>query len=275
VVTGLPWGWVRGRGDASEDGQLRRLLKELPERTLLLMDAGFPHYGLLRVLLENGHEFIVRVGANVSLLRGLGWRYQQQGSIVLLWPRSQRRCPPLVLRLVEVRHGRKRVDLLTSVTYRELLTDGEIALLYRLRWGVEVLYRTFKRTLEHHTMRSDTPGRARIELDWYLVGLWMLGLMTLEPRPPHRRLHERWSAARAISCVRHAMRQARRPRRAGGLRAGLRRAVQDSYVRLRPKRARHYPRKKVCPPAGRPQIRMATPSELMAAQALGPLRCPS
>jgi hypothetical protein len=275
VVTGLPWGWLRGRGDASEGRQLRRLVKELPERTLLLMDAGFPRYGLLRTLLEEGHEFIVRVGSNVRLLRGLGWGFEQRGSTVALWPLNRHRCPPLALRLVEVRKGKRRVYLLTSVTHPEFLTDGEIALLYRLRWGVEVLYRTFKRTLEHHTMRSGTPGRARIELDWYLAGLWMLGLLTLEARPPHRRLHERWSAARAISAVRQAMRQARRPRRAGGLRAGLRLAVRDSYVRLRPKRARHYPRQKAYRPAGRPKIRMAAPSEIAAAQAFDPLRCPS
>ena len=80
VVTGLPWGWIRGRGDSSERGQLRRLLKELPRRTLLLMDAGFPGYTLLQAVQAAGHDFIVRVGRNVRLLRGLGWEYEQKGS---------------------------------------------------------------------------------------------------------------------------------------------------------------------------------------------------
>lgn len=275
VVTGLPWGWVRGRGDSSERGQLRRMLKDLPRRTLLLMDAGFHGYVLLRALLMLGHDFIVRVGSNVTLLRGLGWEYEQRGTTVYLWPQNHRKRSPLVLRLVEIQSKGKRVYLLTSVRGTESLKDGEVAMLYRLRWGIEVMYRTFKRTLEHHKMRSDTPQRAQIELDWYMVGLWMLGLMTLESMNPRRRLAERWSAAGSISCVRLAMRNARRPRRRGGLRQELSRAVQDSYVRSRPKKARHYPRKKTERPAGRPKMRMATRSEVQAAQAVGPLRCPN
>jgi hypothetical protein len=277
VVSGLPWGWTRGRGDSSERGQLRRMLKELPRRTLLLMDAGFPSYVLLRALLLLGHDFIVRVGRNVSLLTGLGWQYERKGSTVYLWPQNHRKRPPLILRLVQIHTGRKGVFLLTSVRGTESLKDAEVALLYRLRWGIEVMYRTFKQTLEHHTMRSDTPQRAKIELDWYMVGLWMLGLMTLEAMGPRRgqRLEERWSAARAISCVRGAMRNARRPRRHGGLRQQLKHAVLDTYVRSHPKKARHYPRQKTERPAGRPKVRMATPPEVQAAQIVGPQRCPN
>lgn len=275
VVTGLPWGWVRGRGDSSERGQLRAMVEDLPERTLLLMDAGFPGYVLLRALLRSGHDFIVRVGRNVHLLKGLGWECEQRDSTVYLWPQNHRRRCPLVLRLVVVRNGRKPVYLLTSVQEPENLSDEQVGLLYRLRWGIEVMYRTLKRTLEHHTMHSDTPQRAKIELDWCLVGLWMLGLMTLEARGPRRRLAERWSPAGAISCVRVAMRNARQPRRRGGLRKALSGAVQDRYVRLRPRKARHYPRKKTETPAGRPKIRTATPAEKQAAQAFRSLPPPN
>ena len=275
VTTGLAWAWIRSRGDASERGQLRRLLKELPRQTLLLMDAGFPSYALLRALLAGGHDFIVRVGRNVSLLRGLGWDVRQDGQTVYMWPKNHRQHPPLVLRLVEVKAGGKRMYLLTSVRDSRQLTDAQVAELYRLRWGIEVMYRTFKRTLEHHKLRSDTPQRAKVELDWYMVGLWMLGLMTQEAMGPRRRPERRWSAAGALRYVRTAMRNARRPRRQGGLRRQLGRAVQDSYVRTRPKKARHYPRKKTESPAGRPKIRMATRSEIKAAQALGPPRAPN
>jgi hypothetical protein len=275
VASGLPWGWIRGRGDSSERGQLRRLLKELPRRTLLLMDAGFPSYVLLGAMLLLGHDFIVRVGRNVSLLTGLGWDYERKGSTVYLWPKNHRKRPPLILRLVRIQTGRNGVYLLTSVRGTQALQDAEVAFLYRLRWGIEVMYRTFKQTLEHHTMRSDTPQRAKIELDWYMVGLWMLGLLALEARSPLCRLQDRWSAARAISCVRGAMRNARRPRRHGGLRQQLKHAVLDTYVRSHPKKARHYPRQKTERPAGRPKVRIATRSEVQAAQVFGPQRCPN
>jgi hypothetical protein len=269
VATGLPWGWIRGRGDSSERGQMRRLLKELPRRTMMLMDAGFPSYVLLKALMIQGHDFIVRVGRNVSLLRGLGWEYERKGSTVYLWPKKHRKRQPLILRLVVVHTQGKPVYLLTSVLGEAALKDAEIAFLYRLRWGVEVMYRTLKRTLDHHKLRSDTPSRAMVELDWYMVGLWMLGLMALESMGT-RRLEDPWSAAKALSCVREAMRNARRPRRRGGLLRQLSRAVRDRYVRRRSKTARHYPRKKTERPAGRPKIRTAKPSEIQAAQAFRP-----
>jgi hypothetical protein len=272
VMTGLPWGWTRGRGNASERIQLRRMLKQLPSRTLLLMDAGFPGYVLLRALLLLGHDFIVRVGSNVHLLRSLGWAYERKGSTVYLWPQNHRKRAPLVLRLVEVKAKGRSMHLLTSVLGAATLKDEEIAYLYKLRWGIEVMYRTFKRTLEHHKMRSDTPQRAKIELDWYMVGLWMLGLMAVEARNPRRRLQEQWSARGTLSCVREAMRNARRPRRRGGLRTQLAHAVQDGYIRIHPKAARHYPRKKTEHPAGRPNIRMATSAEVRAAQSHSPPR---
>ena len=272
VVTGLPWGWVRGRGDASERGQLRRMLKILPSRTLLLMDAGFPGYLLLRAMLLLGHDFIVRVGRNVHLLTKLGWEIQQDGQTVYLWPQNHRQRPPLKLRLVQVQTQGQPMYLLTSVLRAGLLNDAQVTELYRLRWGIEVMYRTLKQTLEHHKMRSDTPVRARIELDWYMTGHWMLGLMTLEAMGPRRRVQDRWSAAEALFCVRRAMRNARRPRRGGGLRRQLRDAVQDSYERKNPKKARHYPRQKTERPAGRPKLRTATRAEVKAAKALSPPR---
>ena len=184
--------------------------------------------GLLRALQASGHDFIVRVGRNVHLLRLRGWAVSRQA--------------------VE---------------------------LYRLRWGIEVMYRTFKRTLEHHKMRSDTPRRAKVELDWCMAGLWMLGLMTWQAMGNSGRRRQRPSAARALSGVRNARRNASRPRRHGGLARDLRAAVQDSYERCRPKKARHYPRKKTERPAGRPKIRTATHAEMLAAQAWGSPRAPN
>ncbi|QOJ13422.1 MAG: hypothetical protein HRU75_01675 [Planctomycetia bacterium] len=49
------------------------MLPELPERTLLLTDAGLVGYRVLTRLQNCGHAFIVRVGRNVTLLRKLGY----------------------------------------------------------------------------------------------------------------------------------------------------------------------------------------------------------
>ena len=241
IASGLPWAWIRGRGDASERRHVRRMVKELPRRTLLLMDAGFPSYTLLRALQAAGHDFIVRVGRNVHLLRPAGWDVRQDGQSVYLWPQNHRHLAPLELRLTQVKTGRQRMYLLTSVLDRRRLRDDQVVELYRLRGASSLMYRTVKRTLEHHKMRSDTPGRAKVELDWYMVGLWMLGLMTLEAMGFSGRRRQRPSAAQALSCVRTAMRNARRPRRHGGLRRQLRAAIQDSYDRRGPKKGAPLP----------------------------------
>jgi len=46
----------------------------------------------------------------------------------------------------------------------------------------------------------------------------------------------------------------------------LREIRQDRYVRLGPKKARHWPHKKNDPPCGTPKMRIATPQEIRLAQ---------
>src|SRR5437588_224633 len=43
---GLPWSWRWGKGTASEHQHLRRLLPTLPERSLIVADAGYLGYEL-------------------------------------------------------------------------------------------------------------------------------------------------------------------------------------------------------------------------------------
>ena len=59
--------------------------------------------------------------------------------------------------------------------------------MYRLRWGIEVMWRGLKQTMGHHKMLGKTPSRAGAELDWAMAGLWMLGAAherrSIEPPP--------------------------------------------------------------------------------------------
>jgi len=271
VFSGLPWTWRRGGGRESERNHLRELIVRLPPSTLLLADAGFVGYELLRGLMAAGHDFLVRAGSNVTLLTDLGFAVQRHGDVVYLWPQARQKFDaPLVLRLVTVGAGRQAIYLLTSVMNKSCLSDRQIGRLYRLRWGVEVLYRSFKQTMEHRKMRSDTPEGAQVELDWAMVGLWMLGLMSGEARGRHSK--ERWSVAASLRVVRQAVRRARVRCSRDGMRTELRQAVLDRYRRVHPKQARHWPHKKTEQPPGKPCIRMATRREVQAAQKVRELR---
>jgi hypothetical protein len=266
AVLGMPWAWRYGGKKSSERGHLREMIGSLPERTLLLADAGFTGYELLKSLTASGAGFTIRVGANVRLLKKLGYAYREHDGIVYLWPQDKRDQAPMVLRLVCFQNSKSRVCLLSNVLDESQLSDRQIGKMYRLRWGVEVMYRTLKQTMERRKLRSVSPANAKVELDWQMVGLWMLGLMTCDARRGSARTLSDWSPAQALRAVRMAMQRPNAPSSRWALRTRLRKAVKDRYQRRGPKGARNWPHKKTERPPGQPKIRMATKSEKLQAQ---------
>jgi Transposase DDE domain len=272
VGTGLPWSWRRGSARGSEPGLLLEQLGVLPAGSLLLMDAGFTGYGLLGKIAASGQEVLLRAGANVRLLRKLGWVVKEQGNLVYLWPaRAQDQgMPPVVLRQIVVSDGRnRRMCLLTSVLLEADLSVAEAVELYRRRWGVELFYRGLKQTLGRRKMLSDAPVNAGMELDWTMVGYWLLGLLLRE----HRR--EPMPATCGVAAALRLVRQAMAGRGDGrGRWAGAWEKLRvDHYRRRRPKAARNWPHKKNEPPCGVPKLRMATPHEIRLAKGLCALKC--
>jgi hypothetical protein len=292
VGTGLPWDWRRGLACSSERGQLLEMIFSgvLPEpakepRCLLLADAGFTGYDLLKSIMDGGRQFLIRVGANVRLLKKLGYAVREHPGIVYLWPADKQkrrkakdgRGPqgpqePLILRLITLHDGQKAVHLLSSVLEASDLSDAAAGAMYRRRWGIEVFYRSLKRTLSGRKMLSDCPAHARVELDWCVAGLWMLGLMSVQRLLASGQPPGRWSVAKSLAAVRQAMRRIDKSCRRGVLAEALAQAVKDSYVRRRSKTARHWPHKKKDKPPGVPKYRIAEASEVRLAQELRRIR---
>ena len=243
-------------------------------RSLLAIDAGFTGFDLLKTILACGHQFVIRVGANVRLLTKLGYACEvrgERGEVVYLWPAdAQRRGrSPLVLRRVTVADGRnRRVALLTGVTDPALLSDAGVAgvaAVYRRRWGIELLYRALKQTMGRSKLLSAGPGQALVEAQWAMLGVLMLGLMMLAARAPEI-APRRQSIARVLRAVRDAA-AGRRPLGRRSLALALSEdAAQDDYQRLSPKAARHWPHRKNPDPPGEPKARTATEAEVLLAQ---------
>lgn len=104
----------------------------------MVADAGFVGYDLCQRIRASGRSFLLRVGANIQLLRDLGAGVDEDEATVYLWPGNRRRQPPLVLRLIVLPGDKKgKVYLLTNVRDEAALSDTAAAELYRLRWGVE------------------------------------------------------------------------------------------------------------------------------------------
>jgi len=269
--TGLPWAFRVGPGTESERRQLEDLLEPLPEGSLLVTDAGFASYELCSTLMTSRRHFLLRVGSNIHLLTELGWAYEIQGETVYLWPgrQQQQGDPPLVLRLIVLEKGDQPVYLITDVLDHEQLTDEQASVLFSMRWGVEVFYRSYKRTMEHHKMLSRTPSTCVEELRWTMLGLWLMGLLSVQRIIAAGHDPLAWSVAKSRDCLRRTLRgtlSGKRPRTP--LRVQLARAIKDLYVRTRPKKARNWPHKKRERPPGPPKIRPAAAKEVQRAKGL-------
>ena len=273
VHSGLVWDFRRGDARSSERSHLLEMLDTLPPGAMLLADAGFTGYDFLETILGSGRSFLIRVGANVRLLTKLGWYCEEHRGIVYLWPdkAQKQKRPPVILRLITLTDGRnRRVHLLTDVLDGAELCDADAAQMYRKRWTVELIFRSLKQTMGKRKLRCDSPANAAAELDWAVVGLWLLGLMSVERIVAGGGRPGDWSVASSLRLVRRAMagHAAGRRRSSWCLARSLAAATKDPYRRTRPKSARHWPHKKKDKPPGDPKARTASESEIQLAAEL-------
>ena len=270
VGTGLPWDWRTGPSDSSERSHLEEMLPELPENSLITADAGFVGYDFWRNLMDSRHNFVIRVGGNVQLIKKLGFA-RQYDHTVYLWPNKamKKNQPPLVLRLVVVHNGKHPVYLVTNLTKSEL-SDQQAATIYAARWGIELYFRTFKQTFGCRKLRSRSAENANIELDWAMLGLWCLCLVGQQELEESGENPTWLSAAAAIKAFQGILYEYRvRPEGPDEtLWAQLRVAVLDGYHRTSSKTSRNYPRKKTREKMGKPKITAATKQQINAAKRL-------
>lgn len=266
LQTGILWSWRQDIAIGSERHLLRDMLRDLPGGSLRVADAGFVGYDVRRDILHRGHSVLMRVGANVRLLEKLGYTLKQDQDTVYLWPQGaqKKHQTPLVLRLIVVRKGRKKMCLLTHVSKAEL-SDAQAAELYYQRWGVELSYRGLKQTLQRRKMLSGSPAHAMVELDWTLLGQWILSLIQWTHQPVRAKTSVHEGTAQTLRIVREGM-KAGQPRQS--LRSKLCAIRPDPYVRKRSKKARDWPHKKKERPCGRPTIRTATKRQVRLAKRL-------
>ena len=253
----MPWAWKCGPSNSSERGHFAELLgtQNYPEKTLFCGDAGFVGYELWKAMADRGHHFLMRVGSNIRLLRRLG-DAKHRGDLVHFWPNAvaARNQPPMRLRLLKFQTGRCTIYAVTNVLSERDLTVRQSQSLYAQRWGVEVQFRSLKQTFGRGRLHSRTPERAYAELEWSLLGLWLIQLLAASEQIPAGIDPGRISVSVAVQVFRDAMRLGL-PKK---LRKGLREAVKDSYQRTSSKRARYRPKNKDKPSAKRPVVRAAT-----------------
>lgn len=272
----LPWTWRLGPSNSSERDDVQKMLaeEEFPENTLFCGDAGFVGYPLWNAItaIPNAN-FLVRVGANVSLLTQQADLVKKGDGIVLCWPKGKMTSgdPPLRLRLVNVKVGKRTMWMLTSVCDRTRLSKKQIAAFYKMRWGIEVEFRGLKQTLDKHMLRSRNSDRLMVELDWSIRGMAYAELIaTREQLAATKAASKRKkdynprdrSLANTIRVLRNSMRRLHKncdPEEA--LFYQLSQATVQRYSNRTDKKARYRPKNPDKKPLGDPYVRKMTAHE--------------
>lgn len=275
----LPWCWRLGPSNSSERQHVMEMAQtgQFPKDTLFCGDAGFVGYPLWSSLLARGGDFLVRVGANVSLLTtqvDCQLKKVGKGFLVYCWPKAMMKAgqPPLRLRLVQVVLGKTKVWMLTSVLSERRLTTKAIVRFYKMRWGIEVEFRGLKQTLDRAKLRCRNDRRLLAELDWSIMAMAVAELFALKEqlakKPPRSGAGGpvgdpvKRSLAQTMRALRKCMRNLREsPAPEKDLASQLRNAVTDSYDRKAPKRARYRPANPDKKPLGDPKLRRLTEQE--------------
>ena len=265
--TGLPWDWRLGPSDSSERKHWMEMLADLTSPTLFVGDAGFVGYEYAKTVIASGHQILIRVGSNVTLLKRLGY-CTERGGIVYLWPAkmAKRLEEPIVLRLVVCHNGKHPVYLITSILSEREFSDANVMAAYRRRWGIELFYRHLKQTFGMHKLKSRSSEAAYVEMTWSFLGLWCMAVYGLKQLHDKGISPSRLSFAKLIRAFQRMMRDYAQPiEKKCRLRDLLLDAVIDDYERG-DKTSRDYPRKKNEKPPGPPKMRNATKEEIQRAQ---------
>jgi hypothetical protein len=192
---GVPWAWRLGTPRGSEQDHLGRLLGNLPRSALVVADAGYVGYGLLRQLAAAGCWFLIRLSSNAPLyVTGRRAAVRHGGeALAYYWPLQAQRAgrPPVPVRVLRLRGrqvaGRQRGDvwLMTNVLDAARLPRPAASTFYRWRWRNEGLFRTYKRTLGKVKLLGRTVAQVHREAEGSLLAVQLLlaqGALALQRR---------------------------------------------------------------------------------------------
>lgn len=267
--SGLPACWRLAPSTGSERDLAREMLDQLPAGARVVGDAEYVGYPLWSALIESGRWFVIRVGANIQLLKKLGYMRQRR-DLAYYWPDAslRRGQPPLVLRLIKVtKVGRHPIWLVTN---ERTLSEDQLREIYKARWGIEVFFRTVKQNCQKAKLLCRTPDHVEIELNWTLLGIWAALFIAKLKISSSGGDPDRVSPVRVVDAFARALcaivyAGCRHSRLSDALAAALR---ADESQRTTKKTSRNYPKKKKHRPCGQPTIRPATPAQIQAAKAL-------
>jgi Transposase DDE domain len=186
LPTGLLWSWRLGPGTAAEQEHLRHLVATLSPEAIIICDAAYMGYELVRAILGSDRSFLFRMSSRIDLytLEEASLEGWTEGP-VLYWPKyvQKKGLAPIRCRLIRVPAKGKRkskgsvqrdVWLLTDVLDPARLSAATAAQFYRWRWRNEGMFRTYKRTIKKLKLTGRTVALVHREAELSLLATQVL-----------------------------------------------------------------------------------------------------
>jgi hypothetical protein len=252
LSTGLLWSWRLGPGTAAEQEHLRHLLSTLAPEALIVCDAAYMGYDLVRTIVATRRSFLFRMSSKVSLytLDEATLKDWTEGP-VLYWPEYAQRkgIAPLSCRLIRVpAKGKAKHDvwLLTDVLDPARLSAATAAKFYRWRWRNEGVFRIYKRVINKVKLSSRTVGLVHREAELSLLATQLLlahADLALRPETKAAEGEPVFSPRQVVIAIRREM-QGTAQRRVQSYRDRLQGCRAEGRKQTSPKATREWPRRK-------------------------------
>jgi hypothetical protein len=255
--TGVLWAWRLGTAKASERQHLLDLLEDLPRAALatvlLVCDAGYISYELLRTLLDQECSFLIRLSSKALLYSDEGIEVTRfVEGVFWYWTETaeKARKPPLRVRVIRVASQKRKNDvwLVTNVLDASRLTAASAARVYRMRWESECFFKTYKRVVKDICLVSRTTVMVVREAEGSLLACQLLlaqGALALKAGGARAgRDADKCSAARVLREIRKEFKACAEPKPKTSFARRLHACGRDRGVRTSAKVRKEHPRRK-------------------------------
>jgi Transposase DDE domain len=252
LATGMLWSWRLGPGTAAEQDHLRHLLGTLSPQALIVCDAAYMGYDLVRTIVGSGRSFLFRMSSKTHLYtREEAALKEWTEGPVLYWPKyaQQEGLAPVFCRLIRVAaRGKVKHDvwLLTDVLDPARLSAKTAAKFYRWRWRNEGVFRIYKRTINKVKLSSRTLRLVHREAELSLLATQVLlahADLALRPETKATAGEPIISPRQVLIAIRREMKGTAN-RRSASYRDRLRGCRADDRKQTSPKASREWPRRK-------------------------------
>jgi Transposase DDE domain len=255
--TGVLWSWRLGTAKAGERQHLLDLLEDLPRSplapVLLVCDAGYVGYDLIRTLLDQPRSFLIRLSSQAQLYSDAEIEVKsfREGAFWYWTDKAEKgKQPPLRVRVIRVASRKRKNDvwLVTDVLDPKRLSAESASRLYRMRWESECFFKTYKRVVKDICLVSETTLMVVREAEGSLLACQLLlaqGALALKTGGPRAgRDGDKCSAAGVLREIRKEFQACAEPLPKTSYQRRLQGTGRDRKPRTSAKVRKEHPRRK-------------------------------